>query len=119
MEKIGTIRVEGVKIYAFHGVHPLENKIGQWYTVDLSIDVNTKIAMEEDDLNGTIDYEKLVKIIHHQMKIPSKLLEHVADRIVNDVKLYFPQYLNGVITVTKHYPPIVNNIQKMQFSYSF
>ena len=75
--------------------------------------------MEEDDLNGTIDYEKLVKIIHHQMKIPSKLVEHVADRIVNDVKLYFPQYLNGVITVTKHYPPIVNNIQKMQFSYSF
>jgi len=119
MEKIGTIRVEGVKIYAFHGVHPLENKIGQWYTVDLAIDVNVAKAIENDDLEGTIDYEQLVKIIYQEMEIPSKLVENVVGRIVTEIKSRFPNYLKGIITITKHYPPIVNSIQKMQFSYCF
>jgi dihydroneopterin aldolase len=40
-------------------------------------------AAESDDLNDTISYADINDIIHQEMKIKSKLLEHVAGRIIS------------------------------------
>jgi dihydroneopterin aldolase len=48
-----------------------------------------------DDLNDTVDYVLLNKIVVEEMEIRSHLLEHVAQRIITRVFgeiLKFPEY---------------------------
>ena len=81
-----TIEVNGIKIYAFHGCLPEEERIGGHYSVDVMLNTNFSEAANSDDLNKTIDYCDVNKIITEEMAIRSKLIEHVGQRIVNRLK---------------------------------
>ena len=81
-----TIEVNGIKIYAFHGCLPEEEKIGGHYSVDVMLNTNFAEAANSDDLNKTIDYCDVNKIIVEERAIRSKLIEHVGQRIVNRLK---------------------------------
>lgn len=108
-----TIEVNGIKCYSHHGCLPEETAIGGHYLVDVSMVTNFTIAAIEDDLSQTIDYVAVNRIVEEEMAIPSKLIEHVGQRIVNR----FRSELNGLeslrVKVVKLSPPIngdVNNV---------
>lgn len=105
------IFLEDVKIYAYHGVLPEENKIGTWFIVNLEAEADVWKAAETDDVADTISYADLSDIIHSEMKIPSKLLEHVAGRIINKVHGSFPQISFVKIKITKTAPPMQGEMQ--------
>jgi len=100
------IYLEDVKIYAYHGVLPEENIIGTYYILNLEIHTDLWIAAESDDLNDTISYAEINEIIHEEMKINSKLLEHVAGRIITKIREKFDQVSYIKIKITKTSPPM-------------
>ena len=57
-------------------------KIGSDYRVDLEIKTDLRKSAQTDDLADTVDYVHLNKIVVEEMAIRSKLLEHVAQRII-------------------------------------
>ncbi len=63
-------------------------------------------AAESDDLNDTISYADINDIIHQEMKIKSKLLEHVAGRIISKIHDSFPQIDYIRLKLTKTAPPM-------------
>ena len=105
------IYLEDVKIYAYHGVLPEENIIGTYYILNLELHTDLWKASESDDLNDTVSYADINEILHTEMKIPSKLLEHVAGRIITKIRNRFPQIDYIKIKVTKTAPPMIGEMK--------
>lgn len=100
------IYLEDVKIYAYHGVLPEENIIGTYYILNTEIHTDLWKAAESDDLEDTISYADVNEIIHNEMKIKSKLLEHVAGRIISKIHGKFPEISYIRLKITKTAPPM-------------
>ncbi|EJL73909.1 dihydroneopterin aldolase [Chryseobacterium populi] len=100
------IFLEDIKIYAYHGVLPEENIIGTYYIINAEIHTDLWKASESDDLNDTISYADLNEIIHNEMKIRSKLLEHVAGRIISKINDNFPEISYIKLKISKTSPPM-------------
>ena len=68
-------------------------------------------ALVTDELTDTLNYAEVCKIISDEMAIPSRLLEHVAGRIINSLRSHYPQITGGRLIVTKEKPPIPGDIR--------
>lgn len=107
------VEVNGIKIYAYHGCLPEEEKIGGHYEVDVHITTDFQGAAQQDDLLKTVDYVVVNTIVKREMAIRSKLIEHVGQRIVNSIKAEIKSVNALKVKVTKICPPIngdVNNV---------
>jgi dihydroneopterin aldolase len=108
---MSTIRLKNIKIYAFHGCMLEEGQIGSDYLVNISIKANLEKAAVTDNLKDTVDYVLLHKIVKEEMAIRSKLLEHVAQRIVDTVFLQIGLVDTIKVKVSKVNPPIGGDVQ--------
>jgi len=108
---MSTIQLKNIKIYAFHGCLPEEEKIGSDYIVNLSVKANLDKASKSDELTDTVDYVLLQKIVAEQMAIRSKLLEHVGKRIIDKILLEVSQVNYIKIMVAKVNPPIDGDVE--------
>src|SRR5690554_5240608 len=100
-----TIEVNGIKLYAYHGCLDEEAKIGGYYSIDVSITTDFTVSFASDDLNDTIDYVKINQIVKEEMKIRSKLIEHVGYRIYRRLKTELTEVFSCSIKIIKHNPP--------------
>lgn len=113
---IGRIALEGLEFHAFHGVYPHERESGNWFEVDIAVETDFSLAAATDELMGTVNYETLFKIVKAEMELPSKLLETVAEKIVNDVLEIFPNALSVEFKISKINPPIGGKCKKATVS---
>jgi dihydroneopterin aldolase len=104
------IVLEDIKIYAFHGCMKEETRIGSDYIINLNVKADLKDAAISDQLKDTVNYVDLLKIVNEEMAINSKLLEHVAERIVSRILLTMKMVNNVQVKVAKQNPPINGNI---------
>src|SRR5574339_202976 len=88
---IGKVALEGLEFHAFHGVYPHERESGNLFEVDITVETDFSMAAANDELQGTVNYESLFKIVKEEMDQPSKLLETVAEKIARDVLQKFPE----------------------------
>lgn len=100
------IVIEDLKIYAYHGVLPEETLTGTYYLLNLELHADLWQAAESDHLKDTINYAQINDIIHAEMKVPSRLLEHVCGRMINRISEEFPQIKFVKIKLTKTAPPM-------------
>ena len=100
------IRMEGMKFYAFHGVLPQENLVGANFYIDLKLKTDFTRAAETDELAGTVSYADIHTVVKEEMKIPSKLLEHVCQRIARRLFHDFPTIETIGISLFKENPPM-------------
>ena len=100
------IYVRHLRLYAYHGVLPQEQRVGGEYDVDLRVHYIITRAMESDDVADTINYAELCQIVKREMAVPSKLLEHVAGRIGRAVFEAFPEATALELSLTKINPPM-------------
>jgi len=108
-----TIEVNGIKLYAHHGCLEEEGLIGGHYTVDVKLHTDFSIAAQNDDLNETIDYVIVNRIVTEEMAIRSKLIEHVGQRIMDRLKKTFSSAIDIELRVTKLTPPINGDVENV------
>ena len=108
---MGIIKLKNIRTFSYHGCLVEESKIGSDYTVDLEIKADLRKSMETDELNDTVDYVHLNKIVTEEMAIRSKLLEHVAKRIVKRIFDEIPAVSRIVVAVSKLNPPIGGDVE--------
>ncbi|MBR4070175.1 MAG: dihydroneopterin aldolase, partial [Bacteroidaceae bacterium] len=53
------IHFDQMHFYAFHGVDPQEQLVGNNYSIDLSLDILFEKAMQSDALQDTINYARI------------------------------------------------------------
>ncbi|CAG0994694.1 MAG: dihydroneopterin aldolase [Bacteroidetes bacterium] len=98
--------VNGLEIFAFHGISEEEKKTGTTFILDIEIECNFTKAAYEDNLKYTIDYSQVCSIAEEQMKITSNVVEHVAQRIVNAIYQRFSDIKKVKIKIQKKNPPL-------------
>jgi dihydroneopterin aldolase len=107
---MGTIRIKNIRLYAYHGCLVEEGKIGSDYRVDLKVKTDLSKSAISDDLNDTVDYVHLNRIVKQEMAIRSKLLEQVANRILDRILIEIETINKVTIAVSKMNPPIGGNV---------
>ena len=90
-----------------------ETVIGSEYRVDLWVDADLTVASSSDDLKDTPDYIVLHQIVVKEMKIPSRLLEHVAQRIIERIKSTVKDLDHIRVRISKINPPIGGDVQSV------
>lgn len=105
------IRLEEMRFYAYHGVLPQETKVGNHFIVNLTLTAPLERAVRSDDLEDTLNYADVYAVVKEQMEIPSKLLEHVAGRILYALKEHFPRLTAVELTLSKLNPPFGGDLR--------
>lgn len=109
---IGRISLEGLEFHAFHGVYPHERESGNWFEVDISIETNILEGAIRDELDKTVNYETLYQFVKEEMEKPSKLLETVAEKIVERILQELHEVHQVELKIAKINPPIGGKCKK-------
>ena len=108
--------LEGMEFYAFHGFYAEERKKGNDFVVDVHVTTDFSIASGTDDLEGTVNYETIYAITKEEMAIPTKLLERVAQRILDRLFENFTNTISIEISVAKKNPPVGGMVNQSRIS---
>lgn len=110
---MGIIKVDNIRVFAYHGCLKEETKIGSDYRVDLEVKANLQPSSKSDKLSDTVDYVFLNRIIKEEMAIASHLLETVAKRILNRIFDEDTMVKKATVWVSKLNPPIGGDVQRV------
>jgi len=110
---MSTIHLKNIKVFTNHGCLDEEKKIGSDYLVNLKVTTSLKKAAKTDQLKDTVDYVHLNKIVKDEMNVRSKLLEHVAQRIINTIHKELPKVKKVCVSIAKINPPIGGDVEEV------
>ena len=113
---MGIIKVENIKLYAFHGCLDEEARIGSEYRVDVTVSADLSKSALTDDLNDTVDYVLLNKIVAEEMAVRSKLLEEVGQRILDRIFKESALVSNAEVAVSKINPPLNGDVEMVSIN---
>lgn len=103
---LGTIALEGLEFFAYHGFFEEEQKMGNKYALDIFIDTDFVEAAQQDRLSLTVNYSTLYQIATRVMQQPSRLLEHIGFRVIEQIRTHYPDVAKVTVKVSKFNPPI-------------
>jgi len=102
------IRLQGIDVYAHHGVHPAERELGQRFVVDVDLWADCEAAGARDDLSLAVDYTAVHRCVCATTAAGRCLLiEAVARRLCRALLAEFA-VAKVAVTVHKPNPPIPN-----------
>lgn len=115
---MGTIQIHTIRLYAYHGCLPEERKTGSDYTVDVRVEADLRNAAKSDRLIDTVDYVEIHRIVREEMALPSDLLEHVCQRIIDRLLREIPTLKMVEVAVAKCNPPIMGDVKSVSVTLS-
>lgn len=103
----GTVKLENAVFYAHHGVMQEEHRIGGRYEVDVEMRIDFTTAAKQDDLDQTVDYEKIygqVKniVTQNNFYLIERLAYLIAEKVLNE----HSRVDHVEVTVRKPNPPV-------------
>jgi dihydroneopterin aldolase len=107
-----------MQFYAFHGHYDAERVVGNNFQVDLRFSTNCSKAAASDDLADALNYQDVYDLVKSEMKKNSRLLENVAQRILDSLFQKFPEIKNAGVKISKLNPPMGGQIEKVSVSLS-
>lgn len=101
------IKIQGLEVYAGHGVFPEENRNGQMFVVDAVLYADLSSAGKTDDLTLSTHYGEVCHLISRYLKGNTfQLIEAAAEHAACEVLLAFPHVKELEITLCKPNAPI-------------
>ncbi|CDN14150.1 MAG: dihydroneopterin aldolase [Richelia sp.] len=80
------IRITDIRCYGYTGFFAEEQVLGQWFQVDLTMDLDLLPSGETDDLNQTLNYCEAIEKVKNLVEGKKfALLEKLASRIAEDI----------------------------------
>ncbi|MCR5213095.1 MAG: 2-amino-4-hydroxy-6-hydroxymethyldihydropteridine diphosphokinase [Eubacterium sp.] len=102
-----TIKLDKIKIYAFHGVFAEEKREGQEFYVSVKMGLNLKKAGTSDKLNKTINYADIADIVTATFTESSyDLIEAAAEAVVEAILMAKKEIQRVTVRVSKPNAPI-------------
>ncbi len=87
------LKIEGMEFRAAHGCYEVEQRVGGNFTVDVALEIEDAGAARADDMTRTVNYVEVYEAVREQMEVPSRIIENVAERILDALHARFPQIL--------------------------
>ena len=96
--------LKNILLYGYHGIHDLERKVGTEFSINLNMDID--IQTINITLDETIDYSVVFSLLKEEFLIATPLLENLAIRISERIKLVYPLMNKIQVNIIKHNAPI-------------
>ncbi len=100
------IILSGMHFYGYHGVNPEEKIHGQKYMADVTISSDVSTAGKTDNLEDTINYSHVYKLIKSIVEGPSQNLIETVAELIAKVILSETTAHEVTVKVSKLNPPI-------------
>ncbi len=111
------IRLQGIDVYAHHGIHPAERELGQRFVIDVELWADLSGAAEQDSLGQALDYTAVHRRIREVTATTSfQLIEALALQLCRALLEEFPLEKVG-LTVQKPNPPIPNFLGEVSVTF--
>ena len=107
------IHVENIRTKSYHGCLKEEGIIGGEYRTDVWVKLKDSYRVSKDELEETVDYGIVTKIVVDEMSSRSKLVESVCERIVDKVVALSSNILWVKTKVCKINPPIDGDVENV------
>jgi len=118
MPSSGTVRLINAVFYARHGVMQEEHRVGGRFEVDVAMDLDFSGAAAHDDLDQTVDYERVYGLVRTLvMENSFYLIERLAFLIAQGVLEAFPLVERVEATVRKVNPPVGGPADRAEATY--
>lgn len=113
--KESIIRINNLKIFAYHGVHDYEKEKGNNFEVDVDLYCNVEIAKTTDNINETINYEEVYYLIVNEIETTRhNLVESLAYSVIKKLFDKFNKIHKIKIKLRKLNPPTMTNIDSVE-----
>lgn len=106
------ISLEGIRFFGHHGFYPEEETLGREFVLDVRVFADIEAAAEEDELFNSVNYETLYHICQAEFREPAKLLETVAQRILDRINRQFDNVEGAKVKVRKMNPPLAGPVDE-------
>lgn len=103
---MAVIGLEGMIFNGPHGFYPEEEILGNDFSIDIYISVNTSRAAMMDDLGATVNYETVYLMVQAEMRKSAQLIETLADRIINRITEFYDKISGIKLIIRKLNPPL-------------
>jgi len=103
---MGLISIENMEFYAFHGHYHEEQIVGSKFLVSLTVEADLDMPATSDNLKDTINYYTAYRLVKEEMEKKSKLLENIANRIIDAIYTHFDGVKKVTVKVSKMNPPM-------------
>lgn len=103
-----------MEFFAYHGFYDEEQKIGNKYSVSVSLNVDLSKPGQSDKLSDTVSYEEVYKVVKKIMEQPSRLLESIANNISERILSAYGAVISTEVKVSKYNPPIGGVCEKAE-----
>jgi 7,8-dihydroneopterin aldolase/epimerase/oxygenase len=101
------IALTGLTFFGTHGVNPEETALGQRFGVDVLLWLDLSQAAASDQLEDTVSYSAIFKLVRKEVEgQPSRLLEHLAGRLISAIFAHDTRIGKVHVRVTKLNPPL-------------
>jgi dihydroneopterin aldolase len=115
---MGTIHIEGMEFYSYHGHYKEEQIVGNKFLVDLMLETDMSIPSKTDELHDAVNYQTAYKLVKCEMEKKSRLLENIASRILDAVYAELPGVTKATVTVRKMNPPMGGKMRSVNVTLS-
>lgn len=112
-----TILLKNCSFFARHGVLDQEETLGQRFFVDAEMEVEAGDALEEDNIDNTVDYGVAFSVIEKIVVGKRRyLIEALANDIAKALRERYPQIRRVLVTVRKPSAPVPGILDYAQVS---
>lgn len=102
--------MQELRLFGHHGVGEQERQVGSEFRVSVSALVRvSSAALEDDSLEGTVDYGEVCELVKQEFSRSSHLIENVAWRIAKRLLKRFALMASVRVRVEKLAPPVGAN----------
>lgn len=99
------IAIDGLDLYAYHGVPDAEQTVGHRYRIDLVLEVDESAHLS-DDVSDTVDYGEIGLLVTRIATTRQfRTIERLAYVLGQEVLAQSPRIASVEITVAKPLPP--------------
>lgn len=101
------IKIQGLRLYAYHGVNPEEKLDGQMFFLDISCALSLCVPCATDCVEDTVSYAKILKTARSAFLAEKfDLLETAAEAVAKAVLTAFGSIKEITVCVRKPQAPI-------------
>lgn len=101
------IKIENLKVFAFHGVYASEKDRGQNFFVNATLYTDFREAAKKDDIEKSTDYGEVCSTIKEVMTVKSyDLIETVAEKVAEGILINFPKIEAVDVEIRKPQAPV-------------
>jgi 7,8-dihydroneopterin aldolase/epimerase/oxygenase len=120
MPEENIIRIKNAVFYAYHGAFKDEQNLGGRFEVDIDMHCDFSEAARRDDLERTVDYEKVYAVVK-QLVEENKyfLIESLGYKIADGILEHFKGVQKVQVRVRKNNPPVRGVIDAVEIEVTY